>query len=507
MAAVYKAYEESLDRYVALKVLTAHFLHDPSFAQRFRQEAKVVARLEHPHIVPIHAFGIENGLPWMAMRLIPGGPLSSLLRDRRLTAEEAVPLLRDVAEALHYAHGKGIIHRDVKPHNVLLDEGGRVYLADFGIARMLEGSTHLTATGTVQGTPAYMAPEQATGKEVDARCDVYALGIVAYETLTGRVPFSGTTPMSVLMKHVSEPVPLPPPSEVSATLTAVLHKCLAKEPDDRWPTPVAFAMALERGLQAGGTAPADSVLPTTASITTPGTEEVRTSRRIPAAGVALIAGALIVAAAVILGLVLVTSSGRRGASSSEKPASSAPTPAPVTSPSLAAGPTPKTETSASPAARPRIPGGASLPRPSSSPGALTPAAEERPGSTTSGPVRVFCEARLQREYFDKVKAEEVSDSVRDLKKAIAKKRRMELSDSRERADIVLQVLERGRRPAVVGYRQVRVRLVFAGETFEILGQDSLTGLNTWTGAAGGAAARVEDWVNANYDRVLQRRKS
>jgi len=121
-------------------------------------------------------------------------------------------------------------------------------------------------------------------------------------------------------------------------------------------------------------------------------------------------------------------------------------------------------------------------------------------------VRVFCEARLQREFFDKVKAEDVSDSVRDLKKAIAKKRGMELSDSRERADIVLQVLERGRRPAVVGYRQVRVRLVFAGETFEILGQDSLTGLNTWAGAAGGAAARVEDWVNANHDRVLQRRK-
>jgi hypothetical protein len=395
----------------------------------------------------------------------------------------------------------------VKPHNVLLDEGGRVYLADFAIARMLEGSTHLTATGTVQGTPAYMAPEQATGKEVDARCDVYALGIVAYEAFTGRVPFSGPTPMSVLMKHVSEPVPLPPASEVPAPLAAVLHKCLAKERDDRWPTPVAFVEALERGLQAGGTAPADGVVPATASITSPVTEEARPSRRILSAWVALVAGALIAAAAGILGLALLTGGGTRGVSSGQQPAAPPPTPAPVTTPSLAVAPTPKTDTDASPAARPsRAAPGFPSQRPSSPPAAPMPAAEQRPTLVASGPVRVFCEARLQREFFDKVKPEDVSDSVQDLKKAITKKRGMELSESRERADIVLQVLERGRRPAVVGYRQVRVRLVFAGETFEILGQDSLTGLNTWSGAAGGAAARVEDWVRGNYQRVLQRRK-
>ena len=245
MAAVYEAHEPSLDRRVALKVLPAEFLHDPAFADRFRQEARVAAKLEHPHIVPIHAYGIEGGRPWMAMRLVTGGSLAERVRRSPLSPAETAAVLRDVAAALDYAHARGVVHRDVKPANVLLDEAGRAYLADFGIARMLEGSSVATATGLIQGTPSYMAPEQAMGAKVDRLADVYALGVVAFECLTGRVPYTGTTPVAILMKHVQEPVPEPTAAEVAPALTAVLRRCLAKAPADRWPTAGAFSAALE----------------------------------------------------------------------------------------------------------------------------------------------------------------------------------------------------------------------------------------------------------------------
>ena len=269
MASVYKAYEAALDRYVALKVLPGEFLHDETFAERFRREAKVVARLEHPNIIPIHAFGIEGGIPWMAMRLISGGALSSLLRGRRLAHDRITTILRGVADALDYAHGKGVVHRDVKPQNILLDEAERVYLADFGIAKMVEGSGALTQTGMITGTPQYMAPEQATGHPVDQRVDIYALGVVAYEMLTGRVPFAADTPVAVLMKHVTEPMPIPPPSAVPEPLVRALLRCMAKKPEDRWPTAGAFVRALQQGLAEVPTAS----LPV-ASTTTVGTPAV-----------------------------------------------------------------------------------------------------------------------------------------------------------------------------------------------------------------------------------------
>src|SRR5262245_32344076 len=174
MASVYKAYEAGLDRYVALKVLPAEFLHEPSFAERFSREARVIAKLEHPHIIPIHAFGIDDGIPWMAMRLVPGGPLSSGAERRGLARGRLLKILAGAASALDYAHQKGVVHRDVKPQNVLLDEGDWVYLADFGIERMTEGTAAITRTGMVAGTPQYMAPEQAMGRTVDGRADIYA---------------------------------------------------------------------------------------------------------------------------------------------------------------------------------------------------------------------------------------------------------------------------------------------------------------------------------------------
>ena len=259
MASVYRAYEPGLDRYVALKTLPPEFMHDPTFAERFHREAKAVAKLEHPNIVPIYAFGIENGTPWMAMRLVPGGALSSLVKRGRLEPARAVAILRGSAEALAYAHSKQVVHRDVKPQNILLDERERVYLADFGIAKMLEGGSQLTATGMISGTPQYMAPEQAVTNKVDARADIYALGVVAYELLTGRVPFAADTPVAVLMKHAQEEVPLPSPDEVREPVMRAVLKALAKKPEHRWATALAFAEGLEAALQE---APTAQVLPT-----------------------------------------------------------------------------------------------------------------------------------------------------------------------------------------------------------------------------------------------------
>jgi len=249
MASVYKAYDAALNRYVALKVLPREFLHDPTFAERFRREAQVIALLEHPNIIPIYAYDIDQaeGIPWMAMRLIAGGALSSRLKRGPTPLARAVAIVRGVADALEYAHGKGIVHRDVKPQNILLDEDGRVYLADFGVAKIVEGPGGVTVTGMISGTPQYMAPEQATGTKLDGRADIYSLGIVAYELFTGRVPFSADTPLAVLMKHLQEPIPLPSPSEVPEALTRVLLKSLAKAREDRWATASEFAAALEEG--------------------------------------------------------------------------------------------------------------------------------------------------------------------------------------------------------------------------------------------------------------------
>lgn len=246
MASVFKAYEPSLDRYVALKVLPPEFLHDPSFAERFRREAQTIARLEHPQIIPIFAYDIDaaTGTPWMAMRLISGGSLSQRIKNSRLAPSESARILKDVAEALDYAHGAGVIHRDVKPQNVLLDDAGRVYLADFGIAKMVESTAHMTQTGMITGTPQYMAPEQALGKPIDKSIDIYALGIVAYELFTGRVPFSADTPVAVLMKQASEPMPLPPVSEVQEDVTRAILRATAKDPAARWASASAFARAI-----------------------------------------------------------------------------------------------------------------------------------------------------------------------------------------------------------------------------------------------------------------------
>jgi serine/threonine-protein kinase len=250
MASVYKAYEPGLDRSVAVKVLPAEFLHEPTFAERFKREAQVVAKLEHPNIIPIYAYGIDDGLPWMSMRLIGGGALSGVFKGGvRLKPARLVHYLRSVGAALDYAHAAGVIHRDIKPQNILVDERDHVYLADFGLAKMVEGAPGLTQTGMIAGTPEYMAPEQAMGASIDSRVDIYSLGVVAYACLTGRVPFTADTPLAVLMKHVRDPIPLPSKDEVPEPLMQVLLKAMAKTPNERWPTAGAFVDAVAHALE------------------------------------------------------------------------------------------------------------------------------------------------------------------------------------------------------------------------------------------------------------------
>jgi|GEM_PF-1867380 len=262
MATVYKAYQPSLDRYVAVKVLPSYFAHEEGFAERFTREAKAIAKLTHPHILPIHDFGQEGGLSYIVAQYVEAGTLKDML-GQPMAPRQAAEIVGQIAEALDYAHARGIIHRDVKPSNVLMDRGRWVLLTDFGLAKMVEASQALTASGVGVGTPAYMSPEQGQGMKVDARSDVYSLGIVLYEMLTGRVPFEAETPMAVVIKHISHPLPLPRQinPDIPAEVERVILKALAKKPEDRFANTGEMAAALREAVSQMPTVPAVEVLP------------------------------------------------------------------------------------------------------------------------------------------------------------------------------------------------------------------------------------------------------
>lgn len=236
-AQVYRAVQQPLGRPVAIKVLSPVLVEEPGFVKRFENEARVLAQLDHPNILPIYDFDEVDGLIYIAMPLVRGGTLRDLLDRGPMDTVTAWRYLRETGDALHHAHQAGIVHRDLKPTNILVHADGRALLADFGLARA-SSDTHLTQVGHTVGTPGYMSPEQVMGHDVDQRTDIYALGVLTFEMLTGRMPFPGTTAMEIAMATVSAPVP-------SATalnrtlpdeLDLLLGRVLAKEPGNRPPT-------------------------------------------------------------------------------------------------------------------------------------------------------------------------------------------------------------------------------------------------------------------------------
>jgi serine/threonine-protein kinase len=264
---------------VALKVIHPHLAGDSQIRGRFTREAAILRRLEGDHLCPVLEFGALDdprregaGLLYMALARVEGRGLDAVLKaDAPLPLARAVMIILDICEALREAHSQGIIHRDLKPGNVLLREGDRAVVVDFGMAKIMTGggtgTTALTQHNMVFGTPEYMAPEQARGDELDARCDVYAAGILLYEMLTGRVPFSGATPLNVLTAHLTEPVQPPreraPDRGISPALEAVTVHALAKDPSERYATAGALAMAVRMALaspsDADGARPASRV--------------------------------------------------------------------------------------------------------------------------------------------------------------------------------------------------------------------------------------------------------
>ena len=252
MATVFRAYHAALDRYVAIKVLHPAFTTDSNFLARFQREARVVARLEHPHIVPVYDYAEHAGAPYLVMKFVPGETLKARLARSPVSAAEILRCVEAVGSALEFAHGQGVLHRDIKPSNIMLAADGTIYLADFGLARMAQAGESTLSADTLLGTPSYMSPEQARGdKTLDAGTDIYSFGVVVYELAVGRVPFSGDTPYAVIHDHIFTPLPSPRSVNraVPAGVEAVLLKALAKERASRYATVGEMVADLRRALE------------------------------------------------------------------------------------------------------------------------------------------------------------------------------------------------------------------------------------------------------------------
>ena len=257
MAQVYKAHHAGLDRYVAVKIMHNFLADQADFLERFQREARSVARLRHPNIVQMHDFDAEDNITYMVMEYLQGPSLKEHLAELQaqgkwLSLQESVRIVRDVGEALDYAHRRDMFHRDVKPANVMLTQDGGAILTDFGIVKMLSSdATQITATGAMVGTPAYMAPEQSMEGADDARVDVYSLGIVLYQLVTGRLPYEAETPMAVVFKHVNAPLPMPSVLNpgLPEGIERVILKALAKKPDDRYQSVREMLAHLDRAMR------------------------------------------------------------------------------------------------------------------------------------------------------------------------------------------------------------------------------------------------------------------
>jgi serine/threonine protein kinase len=335
MGVVYKARDRSLDETVAIKVLRPDFASDPAMAERFKSEIRLARRVRHRNVCGIHDYGESEGLLYISMELVEGVDLKQVVRrDGALPLDRACDVILQVAVGLQAVHDAGIIHRDLKTSNIMLEPTGVARLMDFGIAKRQGAEGGLTVTGQVVGTPEYMSPEQAQGARLDARADLYSLGVVAYEVLTGRVPFRGETPISTILKHIHDPPPFDsqPGNRLPSALRDVLRCALAKTPDERYPTSTAFAEAVQDARRPSRRQEPSSAqaLEATTVIRAPGPRLAGAWRRRRLWAAAAVA-------AVALGTVAVRSVWREGTGgeSTEAPVS-APTPQPSPSPPLSA---------------------------------------------------------------------------------------------------------------------------------------------------------------------------
>jgi len=250
MSAVYKATDPNLKRVVAIKMIHTHLSDNPDFVKRFEEEAAAVAQLRHNGIIQVHDFNQDNGVYYMVLEFVPGETVLDFLKrlneeNRHISSVKAASYMADICDAVDYAHQRGMIHRDIKPANVMLTVNDQVVLMDFGIAKIVGGTRH-TATGAVVGTAMYMSPEQIKGEQPDRRTDIYSLGVSLYEMVSGRPPFDADSSMSLMMKHINDPVPNPRKlnPDVPDELIAVINKAMAKDPNQRYQTAAQMATAL-----------------------------------------------------------------------------------------------------------------------------------------------------------------------------------------------------------------------------------------------------------------------
>jgi serine/threonine-protein kinase len=302
MAAVYRARQGNLAREVAVKVIKSDYAESEAFIRRFEREAQTIAALDHPHILKVYDYGQQGDMLYLVMELKSGGALDEVIRQKPLSLEQTASLLDQIAPALDYAHRKGIVHRDLKPQNILLDENHNAFLTDFGIAKLLGGSnTALTQSGVAMGTPVYMAPEQWAGRGIDGRTDIYALGIMLYEMITGSLPFTAETPVNLMYMHLNEALPSPRVlrPDLPASVERVIQQAAAKNPDERFQSAGALMTAFRTALAGGDpasmkTADGNSARTTPAVGPTP-------RRRVPIP--ALVGGVILLTAALIGGFV------------------------------------------------------------------------------------------------------------------------------------------------------------------------------------------------------------
>jgi serine/threonine-protein kinase len=333
MSSVFRAHDRQLDRRVAIKILHEHYAQDPEYLERFRREARAVARMSHPNIVTVIDRGDDGGRQYIVFEYVDGENLKELvLRSGRLPVRQALELALAIADGLSFAHQQGLVHRDVKPQNILLNSEGEVKVTDFGIARSLHVDHGVTQTGTVLGTGEYLSPEQASGKQVSPATDVYSLGVVLWELLAGDVPFTGENFVAVALRHVNEPPPhlRERRTDVPPRLDAAVQRALANDPARRFPSMTAFAKELRTCLaEAEGEIPAAD--PELTLITPPPTAPARApaqrrprrparTRRRPLVWVLL---ALLVASVAFAAVLLLGGGGHKNGTSGGGPTGSA----------------------------------------------------------------------------------------------------------------------------------------------------------------------------------------